>query len=71
MHIVESARTKVTAAPMPIAVSTFFETPRKGQIPRNCERTTFVDEYRRNEEEEIVSHKIYFFALSLFFRAMR
>lgn len=30
-----------------------------------------VDEYRRNEEEEIVSHEIYFFALSLFFRAMR
>ena len=30
-----------------------------------------VDEDRRNEEEEIVSHKVYFFALSLFFRAMR
>ena len=42
VHIVESARTKVTAAPMPIAVSTFFETPRKGQIPRNCERTTLL-----------------------------
>ena len=27
--------TNVTAAPIPAAVSTFFDTPRKGQIPRN------------------------------------
>ena len=34
--------TKVTASPIPIAVSTFFETPRKGQIPRNCDNTTLL-----------------------------
>ena len=30
--------TKVTAMPMPTAVSTFLETPRKGQQPRNWEK---------------------------------
>ena len=30
--------TKVTAMPMPTAVSTFLETPRKGQMPRNWEK---------------------------------
>ena len=30
--------TKVTAKPMPTAVSTFLETPRKGQMPRNWEK---------------------------------
>ena len=30
--------TKVTAIPMPTAVSTFLDTPRKGQIPKNWEK---------------------------------
>ena len=37
--IVESVSTKVTAAPIPAAVSIFFETPRNGHIPRNCDST--------------------------------
>jgi len=32
--------TNVTAAPMPIEVSTFDDTPKKGQMPRNCASTT-------------------------------
>jgi hypothetical protein len=32
-------RTKVVAADMPMAVSTLFEDPMKGQSPRNCTRT--------------------------------
>ena len=27
---------------MPVAVETFLETPKKGQIPRNWERTTLL-----------------------------
>jgi NADH dehydrogenase FAD-containing subunit len=38
--IVERAITNTTAAPIPAAVLTFVETPKKGQIPRNCERIT-------------------------------
>jgi len=30
----ERVTTKVTAKPIPVAVSVLFETPRKGQIPR-------------------------------------
>ena len=30
--------TKATAADMPSEVSIFFDTPRKGQMPRNCDR---------------------------------
>jgi hypothetical protein len=30
--------TKVTEAPIPMAFSLFFETPMKGQTPRNCTR---------------------------------
>ena len=30
--------TKITAPPIPAAVSTFFETPRNGQIPKNLEK---------------------------------
>ena len=30
--------TKMTAMPMPVAVSTFLETPRKGQMPRKREK---------------------------------
>ena len=33
------ANTKITAMPMPAAVSTFLETPRKGQIPKNWDIT--------------------------------
>ena len=31
--------TKRTAAPIPTEVETLFETPRKGQIPKNCAKT--------------------------------
>ena len=31
-----SPMTRVTAMPMPFALSRSLETPRKGQIPRNC-----------------------------------
>lgn len=34
--------TKVTAPVIPTAVDTFFDTPRKGQIPRNCANTTLL-----------------------------
>ena len=34
--------TNTTAAPMPSDVFTLLETPRKGQMPRNCERTTLL-----------------------------
>ena len=38
--IVEIVKTKVTAALMPTAVDTFFDTPKKGQIPKNWDNTT-------------------------------
>jgi len=31
--------TNITANPMPKAVEIFLETPRKGQIPKNCDKT--------------------------------
>ena len=34
--------TKVTAMPMPSAVSTFLDTPMKGQMPRNWDRTKLL-----------------------------
>jgi hypothetical protein len=34
------AITKVTAAPIPSEVFTLDDTPKKGQIPRNCAKTT-------------------------------
>ena len=34
--------TNITAPPIPAAVLTFFETPRKGQIPRNWLKTTLL-----------------------------
>ena len=40
--MVAIVRTNVTAAPIPTAVSTFLETPRKGQIPKNCAKTTLL-----------------------------
>ena len=36
---VESSMTKMTATLMPMAVGRLFDTPRKGQMPRNFERT--------------------------------
>ena len=36
--MVARVSTKATAADMPSEVSTFLETPRKGQMPRNCDR---------------------------------
>ena len=39
--MVATTRTAVTAIPIPEAVSTFFDTPRKGQRPRNWLSTTF------------------------------
>ena len=32
----------VTAAPIPIAVLTFLETPKKGHIPKNCASTMLL-----------------------------
>ncbi len=40
--MVESVSTKVTAPPIPMAVSNFFDTPRNGQMPRNCDSTTLL-----------------------------
>jgi hypothetical protein len=39
---VASVITKTTAAPIPAAVETLLETPRKGQIPKNCESITLL-----------------------------
>ena len=40
--MVATTKTAVTAIPMPEAVSTFFDTPKKGQMPRNCANTTLL-----------------------------
>jgi hypothetical protein len=40
--MVAMTNTKVTARPIPLAVSTFFDTPRKGQIPKNCDNTILL-----------------------------
>jgi len=40
--IVAMVSTKATAALMPNAVSIFCETPRNGQMPRNCEKTMLL-----------------------------
>ena len=37
--MVDNVMTNMTAIPMPAAVDIFFETPRKGQIPKNCDKT--------------------------------
>ena len=37
--MVASVSTKATAADIPNEVSIFFDTPRKGQMPRNCDNT--------------------------------
>ena len=34
--------TKATAADMPSEVSIFFDTPRNGQMPRNCANTMLL-----------------------------
>ena len=38
----DSVITKITAVPMPAAVSTFLETPRNGQSPKNWLSTTLL-----------------------------
>ena len=40
--MVAKVNTKVTASPIPEAVDTFFDTPRNGQMPRNCDRTMLL-----------------------------
>ena len=40
--MVASVSTKATAADMPSEVSIFFDTPRKGQMPRNCANTMLL-----------------------------
>ncbi|CUQ64871.1 Uncharacterised protein [Segatella copri] len=40
--MVARVKTKAMAPPIPIAVSTFFDTPRNGQIPRNCDKTMLL-----------------------------
>ena len=40
--MVARVSTKATAPPMPSAVSIFFDTPRKGQMPRNCDNTMLL-----------------------------
>ena len=37
--MVAMVSTKATAALIPIAVSTFLDTPRNGQMPKNCDNT--------------------------------
>ena len=41
--------TKVTAMPMPTAVSTFLDTPRKGQMPKNWEKIKLLDKIAPSE----------------------
>ena len=36
---VASVITKITATPMPKAVLNLLETPKKGQMPKNCDKT--------------------------------
>ena len=36
------AMTNVTAAPMPTEVLTLLDTPKNGQMPKNCDRTTLL-----------------------------
>ena len=38
----EMAMTNVTAAPMPTEVLTLLDTPKNGQMPKNCDRTTLL-----------------------------
>ena len=40
--MVAMVSTKATAALMPSAVSIFFDTPRNGQMPRNCDKTMLL-----------------------------
>ena len=34
--------TNITAAPIPVAVEILLETPKNGQIPKNCEKTILL-----------------------------
>ena len=44
IHVTKVAKviTKITAAPMPIAVEVFFDVPMKGQMPRNWAKITLL-----------------------------
>ena len=42
VQMVASTITNATAADMPNAVSIFFDTPRNGQIPKNCASTMLL-----------------------------
>jgi hypothetical protein len=58
--------TKATAAPIPMDVSTFLETPRNGHIPRNCEKMmllTNIAEININKYSMIQMMIIMFFVI--------
>jgi hypothetical protein len=60
--------TKITAPPIPAAVSTFFDTPTKEQIPRNWLNTTLLT---RAELIAITSNSfIYASSYSSFFASL-
>lgn len=40
--MVESVITNITANPMPAAVDIFLDTPKNGQIPKNCDNTILL-----------------------------
>ncbi len=48
--------TKVTATPMPMAVSIFLDTPRKGQMPRNWAEDEVIGQDRAQRDGEQGSH---------------
>jgi hypothetical protein len=49
------AITNITAAPIPIELEILFDTPRKEQMPRNCESTTLLT---KSEEIMIIIYSI-------------
>ena len=57
--MVASVNTKATAADIPSEVSTFLETPKKGQMPRNCENTML---FTKMAEKNINRYAISLFA---------
>ena len=60
--MVASVMTKATAADMPSDVLTFCDTPRKGQMPRNCDRMILLTNIA---EMKISMYSIFFSALIL------
>ena len=59
--MVAMTNTKVTARPMPLAVSTFLDTPRNGQMPKNCDNTTLLT--------NIAEMKINMYSIMVVFRS--